>query len=287
MKKINVGAGARWHESGWEVLDNGSGDYSPAWKHKGKCWDSGLPSSTYDIVFCSHMLEHVPHFRLERTIAEFNRILKVGGTIRILVPDLRGAARAYVEGDIGYFSDGIHFTDHLGIGGAFVRTIISPGKQTLAVSREFDEIIGSYGHLYGFDSEMLSIVLEKWGFGSIQDSKPGKSRLESLQPFQHLVHNGQAYSTDDPFVATGEFQRTGHPWHFGGFDKRSNKQIAVEAVKVEDRPYAFENEYPFSKAGRVESRRDRLKLLAFGGISRLIDGTYAAAKTVGLLRLLR
>ena len=51
----------------------------------GKAWKNSLPNDTYDIVITSHMLEHVPHFRLEKTISEFNRIMKIGATIRILV----------------------------------------------------------------------------------------------------------------------------------------------------------------------------------------------------------
>ena len=63
MRKINIGAGPNWFHEGWEVLDNAPGDYSETWKHRGKCWDSELPSKCYDIVFTCHMLEHVPHFR--------------------------------------------------------------------------------------------------------------------------------------------------------------------------------------------------------------------------------
>ena len=86
MKKINVGAGGEWQSDGWDVLDNGPSNYGEPWKFRGKCWETNLPSEKYDILFCSHMLEHVPHFRLEKTIAELNRIMKIGGTIRILVP---------------------------------------------------------------------------------------------------------------------------------------------------------------------------------------------------------
>ena len=31
-----------------------------------KCWDSKLSSNNYDVIFCSHMLEHIPQFRLEK-----------------------------------------------------------------------------------------------------------------------------------------------------------------------------------------------------------------------------
>jgi len=287
LRKINIGAGAHWQQDGWDVLDNGIGDYSPEWKHKGKCWQTGLPSGAYDIVFCSHMLEHIPHFRLERTIAEFNRILKPGGTLRVLVPDIKQAARAYVDGDVSYFSGSKHFSDHLGIGGAFVRTLISPGQQTLAMSREMDELIGSYAHLYGFDDEMLKIVLEKWGFGEVAVSTPGGSPIEELRQFQHLVHDGKIYDMKDSFVVAGEYRKSGRTWHFAGFDKRSKKQVVIEAKKVAEERYSFDREYSFNKAARFEGRRDRLKLAAFRIVSRAIDGAYNLARCLGLLRLVR
>jgi len=102
-RKINIGAGTTWYAAGWDVLDNAPGKYKEPWKHRGKCWDSGLPSDTYDIVFSSHMLEHISHFRMEKMIAEFNRIMKVGGTLRILVPSLKNAAEAYVKSDVAFF----------------------------------------------------------------------------------------------------------------------------------------------------------------------------------------
>ena len=41
-KKINIGSGSTWFYKGWEILDNGPGDYSQRWKNKGKCWDTKL-----------------------------------------------------------------------------------------------------------------------------------------------------------------------------------------------------------------------------------------------------
>ena len=50
MKKINVGAGGDWRVEGWDVLDNGPSEYGEPWKHRGKCWETNLPSGTYDLV---------------------------------------------------------------------------------------------------------------------------------------------------------------------------------------------------------------------------------------------
>lgn len=287
MRKINIGAGSSWYEEGWELLDNGSGGYHEPWKHKGKCWDTGLPDDTYDIIFTSHMLEHVPHFRIEKTIAEFNRIMKTGATLRILVPDLKKYATAYVNGDVSYFSGSRHYSDHLGIGGSFVRLLISPGQQTLAFSRELDEVFGGYAHLAAYDFEMMKRLLERWGFGEVMESAPGQSAIEELRTPQHLVHDGTEVDRSDEFVKTREFMKTGKPWHYGGFDKTSETQLVVEAVKVHTESYTFDKEFDYNKVARFGDPLDKLKLSMFRVISRAIDAAYAVAKGTGLTRLIK
>jgi len=287
MRKINIGAGTRWHEDGWEVLDNGAGSYNEPWKHRGKCWDTKLPGDTYDIVFTSHMLEHVPHFRVESTFAELNRIMKVGGTIRILVPDLKKYATAYVNGDLSYFSSSRHYSDHLGIGASFLRLVISPGHQTIAFSREMDEIFGGYAHLYAYDFTMMKNLLEKWGFGEVKESAPGGSSIPELRTFQHMVHDGKVYSRSDEFVRSDKYLESGRPWHYAGFDKSSKTQLAVEAVKVRNEVYNFDKEFEFNKTARFRDPLDRIKLNLFRGISSFVDVSYAAATKSGLIRILR
>lgn len=286
-RKINIGAGPQWYADTWEVLDNAPGSYEEPWKHKGKCWDSHLTDNTYDIVFSSHMLEHIPHFRMEKTIAEFNRIMKVGGTIRLLMPNLRKEAEAYVNNDVSFFSGSKHYSDHMGIGASFLRKIISPGGQTIAISREMDEIFGGYAHLYSYDYQMLSTVLAKWGFGEIVESEPGQSAIEEMRDFQHIECGGTRYDMKDPFVREKRHVKSGDQWHTGGFDKTSTKQLVVEAKKIETVPYSIDKEYAFNREGRMESPVDKIKLVLIRYICQSVDLLYAAAKNIGLVKLLK
>lgn len=288
MRKLNVGAGTAWFKDGWEVLDNGTGDFSPAYKHKGKCWDSGLPGNVFDIVVTYHMLEHVPHTRIERTIAEFNRIMKTGGTLRIEVPDLRKAAEAYVRGDEGYFDQhGKSDKGHLGIGSQFVHTVITPGQQALLVSREMDEIFGGYAHLFCYDFAMMKTLLEKWGFGDIVESSYRQSALEELREPQQLICGEAAYAWDDAYVKANTFLKSGQPWHYTGFDKQEKKGLFVEARKVRDEPYAFSKEFAYNHRARFDSPPDRLKLLGLRIVSWLVDALVVVARGLGIGRLRR
>jgi len=286
-RKINIGGGNVWFTDGWETLDNAPVEYGKSWQHQGKCWDSKLPDDTYDIVFSSHMLEHVPHFRLEKTIAEFNRIMKVGGTIRLLVPSLKQAAEAYVNNDVEYFSGSKHYSDHMGIGAGFLRMLISPGGQTLAISREMDEILGGYAHLYSFDYEMLSTVLKKWGFDDIRECVPGKSEIEEMREHQHVMWNGTRYLMNDTVVRKKSYLQPGENGFVSGFDKVSTTQLVIEAKKSNSVSYAFEKEYLFNQMSRFNYPLDQVKLFFIRIVCRFVDLTYAAAKMLRLTKIIK
>ena len=183
--------------------------------------------------------------------------------------------------------DSLYYSDHLGIGGAFVRTLISPGSQTLAISREMDEILGGYAHLYSFDFDMLRTLLEKWGFSEVRETSPGESAIAELRELQHLVCDDKAYDLDDDFVTRKEYLKPPSNWHFAGFDKSSRKSLCVEAKKVREEPYSYDKEFAYNKTSRFESRRDRVKLFVIRFIVHGIDGLYGILKALGIVRLFR
>lgn len=52
---------------------------------------SELPDiGPFDAVFSSHSLEHLPHHRVGPCLEGFRRVLKEGGALVVLVPDLEG-----------------------------------------------------------------------------------------------------------------------------------------------------------------------------------------------------
>jgi predicted SAM-dependent methyltransferase len=58
--------------------------------------DIGLPDNSYEAVYSSHVLEHLPRNITQRVCYEFHRILKIGGVLRLVVPDLEVIASNYL-----------------------------------------------------------------------------------------------------------------------------------------------------------------------------------------------
>jgi predicted SAM-dependent methyltransferase len=50
----------------------------------------------FDGVYCSHVLEHLSPGAGRRLMAEVARVLRPGGIVRVVVPDLEGICRAYL-----------------------------------------------------------------------------------------------------------------------------------------------------------------------------------------------
>jgi len=91
---LNVGCGRHWHAD-WENLDLVA--CAPAVK----AWDitQGLPEndSVFDAVYHSHLLEHLTPQQAQSLFVECFRVLKPGGILRVVVPDLEQIARIYLR----------------------------------------------------------------------------------------------------------------------------------------------------------------------------------------------
>lgn len=56
-----------------------------------------LDDCSADLVYSSHFLEHIPSDRVSAFLKECLRILRPGGVLRLVVPDLENLCRAYLD----------------------------------------------------------------------------------------------------------------------------------------------------------------------------------------------
>jgi predicted SAM-dependent methyltransferase len=118
-----------------------------------------FPSNSADSIYSTHMFEHFYPDELNPLLQECQRVLKPGGGIRLIVPNLESAIHAYSQRLSAWFDDSFprHFDS---IGGRFSNFVFCDGQ-----------------HRTAFDFTHLEEVLQKAGFREVERSAEGKSRL--------------------------------------------------------------------------------------------------------------
>lgn len=121
-------------------------------------WDSG----SVDIIYSSHTLEHLSRDEGIRLLAECYRVLRPGGIIRIVVPDLAHIVRRYASGQL----PADRFVEELGVlylqESGWVRRSLLPFVQ--------------FPHRCMYDVESLSRVVANHGF-----------KADSMDAFQSAI----------------------------------------------------------------------------------------------------
>ena len=70
-----------------------------------------ISADTLAIAYCSHVIEHLPTEAGQHLFAEVNRVLKPGGTFRLVAPDMALFYDAYQRGDELLFQSGLRLYD--------------------------------------------------------------------------------------------------------------------------------------------------------------------------------
>ena len=94
IKYLNVGCGNKFHKD-WVNIDMSSNSqYVTAVNLL-----NGIPfeDNYFDVVYHSQVLEHIPKNEATAFIKECNRVLKPGGILRVVVPDLENITREYLK----------------------------------------------------------------------------------------------------------------------------------------------------------------------------------------------
>jgi len=155
---------------GGNILD-GFLNVDYGWRRGSVCWDitKGLPIKTHSLdgLFCEHALEHFEwRVAVDTILPEFKRVLRPGGTLRIVVPDAEYAIDQYnAARDAGetaarwdkprMSADRLHLTPMAKVNNHF-RRIYEPYEM---------------GHKFMYDYQTLEYFLELSGFRDIQRTK--------------------------------------------------------------------------------------------------------------------
>jgi predicted SAM-dependent methyltransferase len=124
----------------------------------------GLPFLTGSVggIYASHVMEHFKISAARRLLGECHRVLKPGGTLRIVVPSLEYAVNAFAAKDGSKFPD---WPEKLSsIGGRFNNFLLCANQHRLM-----------------FDQTFLQELLNEAGFTSVLPASPFNSQCFSRQ----------------------------------------------------------------------------------------------------------
>jgi predicted SAM-dependent methyltransferase len=124
-----------------------------------------LASKSVATLYASHMLEHLDRQEARRFLAEAMRVLRPGGVIRLVVPDLHILVQRYLkEGSANDFVEGTYLTQEK------VRGL----KRRLLFL-----MAGGRLHHWMYDGYSLCGLLSEAGFGRPQVMHAGETRISS------------------------------------------------------------------------------------------------------------
>ena len=122
-----------------------------------------LQTSSIDCIYTSHMVEHLSQKGVRSFLREVKRVLKVGGVVRIAVPDLRIAVDDYLETNDA---------------DAFMRGILVQAPEINTLKQKINLFVSGYRHhQWLYDGASLSKLLIEMGFSSVEICKDGKTNI--------------------------------------------------------------------------------------------------------------
>jgi len=178
--RVNIGCGTDVAEGWWNIDNSPSVTLSrvpgmrralklPEWPKEVRRHDvlRGLPfeDGTVSCVYSSHTFEHFTYEQSVSVARECFRVLKLGGVLRVVVPDLGKIVRDYLIDESPLASH--RFVERLLLGHTW-RDALHPGAH----------------HSQMFDRRSLVAMLREAGFSNPQVTQYGVSKIPDVQKIE-------------------------------------------------------------------------------------------------------
>ena len=179
MKKIEIGCGNK-KKRGYECCDIRN---LPGVDYVCKADELPFENSSIDEIYSRHFIEHLTLREFLKTLSEWNRVLKNGGVIYIICPNLLWHLKQIITGSHGSFFDkGKGKNDrYWGFGSLF-------GWQ-----QDKHDV-----HKFGYYFELIKDILENTGFGNVRNLTNHSVGYENS--IQHLEVRAEKNSRFEDFT---------------------------------------------------------------------------------------
>ena len=161
--KVNAGCFMSQFHHGWtniDVHDLGGWSASQGYKYLRHDVRNGLPfgTGTVDMIFSSHMLEHLSYEEGKRFLRECRRVAKPGCVLRFAVPNARLLNEAYA---------GAAYRDRVGVVLSDFAEISDGVENAPTDAMKLWELLYA-GHQSMYDAETLVLALTEAGFRAME-----------------------------------------------------------------------------------------------------------------------
>jgi predicted SAM-dependent methyltransferase len=186
--QLHLGAGGH-RLAGWINVDA-----APAELALDLRWGLPFGDGAADRVFLSHMLEHLYYpEETQPVLREIRRVLRAGGRLRVIVPDVERCIRAYVDDDRGFFAA----RQETWTWWPEARTRLEGFLTYAGAGPRPSAFLDA--HKFGFDYETLALALREAGFAHVERSEYMESpdpalRVDDASRVAGARHQGKSYS---------------------------------------------------------------------------------------------
>jgi len=160
-------------------------DYPPNVDVRGCDITKGLPFDdlSVDYIYTSQMLEHLRREDAIFVLKECHRVLKPGGVLHVVVPDLRLLTNEYI------CSEGFSDDKDLSVADKFMDALM---LHNIGDPRPLFEKLISKRHQWMYDFQSLAKRLYDCGFSKVEERKVGEGLIPDIQHLEreyHIVHS--------------------------------------------------------------------------------------------------
>lgn len=153
--KLNIGCGANV-EPDWLNLD--AVPVSARVYYYNALNPLPIVNGTVQRIHCEHFLEHLEFDHAMAFLEDCHRVLELGGTMRIVVPDVQKYLTAYSAGQADFF--------------ASLANIGNPSEPLSTPNMVINQMFRMGGsHRFAWDFETLVLVASKAGFSKVDQSR--------------------------------------------------------------------------------------------------------------------
>jgi SAM-dependent methyltransferase len=137
-----------------------------------------VASGAVEVIYSSHMVEHLDKAGSVKFLAEARRVLKPGGILRVVVPDIRKIVESYISiGDADCFIES---------------TLLCVPAPSGMLRRITTALVGPRHHQWMYDGASLCKLLGSNGFSDARVVPAGETIIPSPEPLNLREREGES-----------------------------------------------------------------------------------------------